>query len=57
MTGSTNLKGSNVVDHATSDVHKAVMTKKKADCVKVSSQSVVLPSPTGRYVVNFDNET
>ena len=50
MTGSTNLKCSTVVDHATSDVHKAAMAQKKADCAKASGRSVVLSSPIGGYV-------
>ena len=48
MTGSMNLKYSNVVDHTTSKVHKAAMAKKKADFTKGSGQSVVLLSPIGR---------
>ena len=51
MTGSTNLKCSNVIDHATSDMHKAAMAKKKADCAKASGRSLVLSSPIGRYTV------
>ena len=57
MTGSTNLKCSNVVDDATSNVHKVAMVKKKADCMKASGQSVVLSSPIGRSLANLDDET
>ena len=57
MTGLTNLKCSNVVNHATSDVHKAAMAQKKADCTKASGQSVVLSSPIGRCLANLDDET
>ena len=56
MTGSTNLKCSNVIDHATSDVHKVAMAQKKVDCAKGSGGLVVLSSPIGRYVPNFDYE-
>ena len=55
MTGLTNLKCSNVVDHVTNDVHKAVMAQ-KADSVKASSWSMVLSSPIYCYVANFDNK-
>ena len=57
MTGLNDLKCSNVVDHATSDVHKAAMVQKKADCTKASGQSVVLSSLIGRCLANLDDET
>ena len=39
ITGSTNH---NVINHATSDVHKGAMTRKRADAVKASGGSVAL---------------
>ena len=57
MTGLTNLRCSNVVDHATSEVHKAAMAKKKAGCTKGSGQFVVLASPIDRSLANLDDET
>ena len=40
-----------------SDVHKAAMAKKKADCTKASGQSVVLSYPIGRSLANLDDKT
>jgi hypothetical protein len=45
ISGSTNQKVSNVLDHATSEVHKAAMVRLRADSVKASGgRSVVLTS-------------
>ena len=42
ISGSTNQKVSNVVDHATSDVRKVAMEQNRAESVKASSGSVAL---------------
>jgi len=39
-----NQKVSNVLDHATSDIHEVVMTRKGADAMKASGGSAVLSS-------------
>ena len=50
-TGSTNQKVSNALDHATSEVRKVAMTRKRADAAKASGESAVLSSPIGRCSV------
>ena len=57
ISGSTNQKVSNVVDHATSDIHKVVMERKRAESVKASSGSVALSSATGRCLSTMDGTT
>ena len=42
ITGSTNFKVSNVVEHATSEIHKAAMAQKKASMIHARGGSVVL---------------
>ena len=37
--GSTSQRTSNFIDHATSDVHKATMTKSKVECSKARGKS------------------
>ena len=48
ISGSTNQKVSNIVDHATSDVRKVAMERKRAESVKASGGSVALSSAIGR---------
>ena len=48
ITGSVNLKLSNMLDHAKSDVHKAAMSKSRADSAKEKGESTVLHTPLGR---------
>ena len=55
ITGSTNQKVSNVLDHADSDVHKTIMARMKADTVKARG-SAVLTSVIGRSTCTLDIE-
>ena len=48
---------SNVLDHATSEVHKVAMTRKRADAVKASGGSAVLSSTIGRCLWTLDSGT
>jgi hypothetical protein len=57
MVGSTNLKCSNVVDHAKSEVHKAAMSRQKSDSARASGKSVMLSTPIARCLAPFDDET
>ena len=52
--GSANLKLSNMLDHARSDVHLAAMSKLRADLATESGESTLLHTPLGRCVVNLD---
>ena len=57
ITGFTNQKVSNVLDHANSEVHKVAMTKKRADAVKASGGSAVQSSTIGRCLSALDSAT
>ena len=57
ITGSTNHKVSNVLDHAASEVHKVAMTRKRADDAKASGGSAMLSSTIGRCLATLDSET
>ena len=57
ITGSTNQKVNNVLDHANSEVHKVAMTKKRADAVKASGGSAVQSSTIGRCLSALDSAT
>ena len=46
ITGSLNQKVSNVLDHASSKVHKVAMTRKRADTVKANSRFAMLHVPS-----------
>ena len=48
---------SNVLDHATSEVHKAAMVRLQVDSVKASGGSVVLTSAIGRCMSTLDRDT
>ena len=55
--GSTNRKMSTVLDHATSEVHKAEMARLRAHRAKVSGGSAVLTSTIGRSLSTLDHDT
>ena len=57
ITGSMNQKVSNVLDHATSEVHKVAMTGKWVDAPKQSSRSSVLSSTIGHLFSTLDSGT
>ncbi len=52
---SANLKLSNMLDHARSDVHLTAMSKLRADMAKENGESAVLSSPLVRCVVSLDD--
>ena len=52
--GSTNLKLSNMLDHARSDIHLAAMSTLRADLAKDRSESVVLSTPLSHSFANLD---
>jgi len=54
IVGSTNHKVSNVIDHATSEVHKVAMTRMRADAMKASGESPALLSMIGRCLSTLD---
>ena len=49
-----NLKVSNVLDHAASEVHKVAMTRMHADAAKAKGVSVLLQMPIGRSLATID---
>ncbi len=49
---SANLKLSNMLDHARSNVHLTAMSKLRADMAKENGESAVLSSPLGRCVAS-----
>ena len=55
--GSTNLKLSNMLDHARSEVHKAAMSKLSADSAKERGESLALNTPIGRSLSSIDQST
>ena len=57
ITGSTNHKVSNVLDHAASEVHKVAMTRKRADDAKASGGSAMLSSTIGCCLATLDSGT
>jgi len=54
---SANKKLSYVIDHATSDSHKAAMSKLRDEQVRQSGSSVVLSSIIGQSFLNLDDGT
>ena len=57
ITGSTNQRVSNVVDHASSDVHKAAMMRLQADHTKEKGQPVTGVSPIVASLWQMDDKT
>ena len=57
INGSTNLKVSNVLDHAVSEVHKVAMGRMRADQAKAIGESPVMSSTIGLYLSTLDEET
>ena len=57
ITVSTNQKVNNVLEHATSKVHKVVMTRKRVDAVKGIGGSAVPSSMIGHCLSMLDNGT
>ena len=57
ITGSANQKVNNVLDHATSDVHKAAMVRLRVDSMRARGGSAVLASAIGHSLSTMDRET
>lgn len=57
ITGSTNQRTSNLIDHATSDVHKAAMSKLKVKCSRARGESVDTSTTIGHFWSSMDDET
>ena len=57
ISGSTNLKVSNLLDHATSEVHKVAMTQMHAGHAKASGECPAMSSTIGRYLSMIDEGT
>ncbi len=57
ITGSTNLKSTNVLDHANSIVHKAAMEHMRVAGIKASGQSPMMCSTIGQYLTILDSRT
>ena len=57
ITGSTNQKVSNVLDHATSEVHKVAMARMRADATKARGESAILTTAIGRSMCGMDSQT
>ena len=55
ITGSMNRKADNMLDHASSEVHKVSMARKKTDITKASSRSAVLSSTIGCCLSTLDS--
>jgi len=53
ITGSSNKKLSNVIDHAKSNAHKAAMSRLHSEQVRQSGSSVVLSSRIGQSLLNL----
>ena len=57
IAGSTNQRTSNLIDHATSDVHKAAMAKLKVERSRARGESATTSTTIGRFLSSMDNET
>jgi len=53
ITGSSNKKLSNVIDHSKSDAHKAAMSRLHSEQVRQSVSSVVLSSRIGQSLMKL----
>ena len=57
IVGSTNQRTSNLIDHATSDVHKAAMAKLKVERSRARGESAATSTTIGRFLSSMDDET
>ena len=55
--GSTNQKTSNLINHATSDVHKAAMAKMRMVNSRASGESAATSTTICRFLSSMDDET
>ena len=54
ISGSTNLRTSNMFDHASSEQHKAAMQRLRVNNAKVSNQSIVTYAPIAKSLLNME---
>ena len=54
ITGSSNQQTSNIVDHATSEQHRAAMVQVRADAARASNQPLTSYSPITRSLLVMD---
>ena len=54
ISGSSNQKTSNIVDHATSEQHRAAMIRVRADAARASNQPLTSYSPIARSLLVMD---
>ena len=54
ITGSSNQKTSNIVDHATSEQHRAAMVRVRTDAARASNQPLTSYSPIARSLLVMD---
>ena len=57
IVGSTNQRTSNLIDHATSEVHKASMSKLKVERSRARGESAATSTTIGRLLSSMDDET
>ena len=57
ITGSSNCKVNNIIDHATSKVHIVAMAQKRANKIRASRGCAALPSEIGRCLSTLDDVT
>ena len=54
ISGSTNLRTSNMFDHASSEQHKAAMQRLRVNNAKASNQSIVTYAPIAKSLLNME---
>ena len=54
ISGSTNLRASNMIDHAGSDQHKAAMRRLHVNNAKAASQSIATYAPIAKSLLNME---
>ena len=57
ISGSTNQKTSNVIDHATSEQHRSAMSRMLAEAAKALSLPITSYSPIACSLLVMDNTT
>ena len=56
IVGSTNQRTSNLIDHATSDAHKAVMAMLKVERSRVRGESAAMSTMIRHFLSSMDDE-
>ena len=57
ISGSSNKKLSNVIDHTSGDAHEAAISRLRSEQVKQGGSSVVMSSRIGQSLINLDKTT